>query len=58
MLILALRTLLSDWSSFATRAAAEERAKELVRANETYVVVERDQRCPRCTEILKRASLS
>jgi len=47
-----------DWESFPTRAAAEERAKELVRANETYVVVERDQRCPRCTEVLKRSSFS
>lgn len=38
-----------DWESFGTFAEAEARAKELVRREETYVIEQRDQTCPRCT---------
>jgi hypothetical protein len=37
-----------DWERFASRVEAEERAKELVRPGETYILEEHEYACPRC----------
>jgi hypothetical protein len=42
-----------DWESFGTRMEAELRAKELVRRDETFVIEERGQECPRCRYAFK-----
>jgi hypothetical protein len=37
-----------DWEAFESRADAEASAAQLVRADETYTIEERDEDCPRC----------
>lgn len=37
-----------DWECFATRKDAETRAAALVRRDETYVIEEHGEACPRC----------
>jgi len=41
-----------DWECFSTFPEAEARAKELVRRDETYIIEERGQDCPRCAVAL------
>ena len=41
-----------DWECFSSFPEAEARAKELVRRDETYVIEERGQDCPRCAVAL------
>jgi hypothetical protein len=41
-----------DWECFKTFPEAEARAKELVRRDETYIIEERGQDCPRCAVAL------
>ena len=37
-----------DWEPFQTREQAEERAKQLARPEETFVIEEHDRYCARC----------
>lgn len=42
------RVVALDWECFSTFEEAEARAKEFARRDETYVIEERDETCPRC----------
>jgi hypothetical protein len=42
-----------DWEAFKSKAEAEAAAQMLVRRGETYVIEERDERCPRCQSAFK-----
>lgn len=39
-----------DWECFSTSAAAEKRAKDLVRPDQTYTVEEHSRSCHRCRD--------
>ena len=47
-----------DWKSLSTREEAVKLAMRIKKPNESYIVVERDDKCERCKEFKWKASLA
>jgi hypothetical protein len=45
-----------DWEAFVSKREADDSAKELVRAGETYTIEQFNCDCPQCAALLARTS--